>query len=355
MAASTVALHSSSHAPGPGAGLVSFARHSVQPEFLRGFIAAGTNILLLFPLNKVISRQAYEGLSWRESIDTVRREGGWYLYRGMAPPLIQRGLSMGVMFGAYDFYTHEIGQVIGSGPQPVHHPETGAYLHMQYDWQVRAAAGLLAGSTEALLAPFERIQTLLQHRRYTEIFKNTWQVTRMLANHGPKEYYRGFTAIILRNGPANACWFSLRDPVKEMIPADPPWRWRAADSAGGAGAGGGGGGDASLSSSQHPVRPTTGHTVWGVFRNFVSGAVLGAGISTLFFPINVVKSVMQLDIGCYHRSALEVGRAVYRERGLAGLYNGVHGNVVRSLLSWGIVNSSYELAKIYLPSREQFS
>jgi len=75
-------------------------------------------------------------------------------------------------------------------------------------------------------------------------------------------------------------------------------------------------------------------------RDFLSGAVLGAAISTAFYPLSVLKGVMQLDIGSAHRGLLETLRLVYRERGLAGLYSGVAGNAARSLVAWGVLNAS---------------
>jgi hypothetical protein len=300
------------HHPGVG-GWPHIAHHSAQPEFARGAVAAAANVVLTFPLNKLISRQAYEGITWREALHTMKEDGPRRLYRGVAPPLLQRALSLGVMFGMFDFWLAQLRQWrYGDGQAE---EEAGG---RSSELAIRAAAGVLAGSTEGLLAPFERVQTLLQHHRYTHILQNTLTTAKSLANHGPREFYRGFTAILLRNGPANALWFSLRDPVRDAIPASPPWN-RPADA--------------------------PSHRAWGVFRDFVGGAVLGAGISTVFYPVNVVKSVMQLDVGTYHRSFSEAARAVVRDRGWQGLYTGVHANALRSLLSWGVINSVYELTK----------
>ena len=77
-----------------------------------------------------------------------------------------------------------------------------------------------------------------------------------------------------------------------------------------------------------------------VARDFLSGAVLGAAISTAFYPLSVAKGVMQLDIGGAHRGLRETLRLVFRERGLAGLYSGVAGNAARSLVAWGVLNAS---------------
>jgi hypothetical protein len=83
---------------------------------------------------------------------------------------------------------------------------------------------------------------------------------------------------------------------------------------------------------------------WELAAEFVSGAVLGACISTLFFPLNVAKSVMQSQLGGPFPGLVQTLRTVYRERnGFSGLFRGVHLNYSRSLLSWGIINSTYEL------------
>jgi len=83
-----------------------------------------------------------------------------------------------------------------------------------------------------------------------------------------------------------------------------------------------------------------------VTRDFVSGAVLGAAISTAVYPLTTAKNVMQLDIGSYHKTLPEALAQVVREReGVRGLYRGAGSNAVRALLSWGVTNSAYELAK----------
>lgn len=105
--------------------------------------------------------------------------------------------------------------------------------------------------------------------------------------------------------------------------------------------------------------------------DFLSGAVLGAFISTVFFPINVTKTHMQLvvggefiryvillfaiffyappfrAIGFYSAySPLTRFRAEFlrllRERGVRGMFRGVHVNYTRSFIQWGIINVTYE-------------
>ena len=171
-------------------------------------------------------------------------------------------------------------------------------------------AAMIAGTYETFLTPFERVQTLLQDRNFYGKYQNTTHAFRELRVHGFKEYYRGLTAIFIRNGPSNVLFFVFRGPIKERLPES--------------------------------------HTKLGNFvADFISGACLGALISTIFFPINVVKTQMQCRVGEKYLSLSEAFRAVYNERGQkwTKLFRGVHINYTRSLVSWGIINATYELIR----------
>ncbi|KAA0174333.1 hypothetical protein FNF27_04125 [Cafeteria roenbergensis] len=209
---------------------------------------------------------------------------------------------MAAMFGLYDMYLRAILRAIRQ--------HRGCSLEdLAGPWKVgaQASAALLAGSTEAILTPLERAQTLLQHRHFNGHFAHTWDVMKKLRPLGVREYYRGLVPILLRNGPSSVLFFTLRGPVRDVIPAKPS-------------------------------------RFWDVLRDFVSGAVLGATISTVFFPINVAKSVMQAQLGGKFPGVVETIRRVKQERGgWRGVFRGVHINYTRSLVSWGIINSTYEI------------
>lgn len=328
-------------------------RSSSPAEFLRGAAAAATNILLTFPLQKLISRQAYEGLTLRQAAHTLQADGLANLYRGVVPPLLQKGLSMGVMYGAYDWYFHRL-HFLATGRRDAR--SATDVPQSETSWSVRSAAAVLAGSTEGLMTPLERMQTILQHRHYNEHYANTLDVARKLWPYGPREYYRGLSAILLRNGPSTALFFIFREPVKHWVPAAAPGGGGSAATLGaGSGRGGGGGqplldrgggGRPPPATSGGDRQPRAGGGGADVLRNFFSGAVLGAIISTLFYPLNVAKSLMQLTVGGPHPSVwATLARAHVDRGGLRGLYHGVHGNALRSMVSWGIINSSYELYK----------
>jgi len=61
-------------------------RHTGR-EFLRGVAASFTAIAVTFPINKLTSRQAYEGLSTRQAFATMRADGAAHMYRGLLLPI----------------------------------------------------------------------------------------------------------------------------------------------------------------------------------------------------------------------------------------------------------------------------
>jgi len=256
-------------------------------EFLAGYMAGSINIIITFPINKTMFRQQLHGISAVESVRQLHREGMMVLYRGILPPLLQKSCSYSLMFGCYDQFrrTFHDNWRLGSKSSVV-------------------LSALLAGCTEAVLTPFERVQTLMLDAKYGKQFKNTPHAfQRLYYMNGFKEYYRGLSAILLRNGPSNVIFFSCRDRLRELVPDNKKL---------------------------------------GYLADFVSGACLGALISTLSFPINTTKTHMQKTCGGKFDSFLVVFKGLYRERGAAGMFKGVHVNYTRSFLSWGITNVTYE-------------
>lgn len=266
-----------------------------EQEFVCGGGAAFINIICTFPINKVMFRQMVHGIPTVNAINQLKREGFSKLYRGVLPPLCQKTCSTSIMFGMYDKYMHmchDLSPGISHG--------TANFI-----------SGNLAGFTEALLCPFERVQTVLQDKKFYGHYKNTLHVASELRKFGFREYYRGLIAILLRNGPGNVMFFGFREPLREYI-------------------------------------PNIGHSWWSdVVKDFVSGSLLGALISTTYYPLNVIKTHQQCKVGGEFHSLWKTFYAVYQERGgrVLYLYRGAHVNFTRALLSWGIINASYELLK----------
>ncbi|KAI6244145.1 Solute carrier family 25 member 51 [Aphelenchoides fujianensis] len=273
-------------------------------EFFCGWSAGCCETIMLFPQSKLIFRQQLLGLAVKDAVAQLKSEGINHLYRGLLPPLLMRTTTRSIMFGMYDKYKALLGCVDQPG--------------MWKAWTARhAMAAFLAGMTEATLCPLERIQVLLQTSAYQDRFKNTHEAFHVVRRYGFTEFYRGYSMIVFRNGCSNVLFFTFRGPLRDLIFQ--------------AGHGG---------TRTHEQAP-----VIHFFADFISGAVLGATISTIFFPFNVVKHRMQSVLGSKFQSPLSVFRVVWKERNgsLKELFRGVHLNFTRSLMAWGITNSVYGL------------
>ena len=58
-------------------------------------------------------------------------------------------------------------------------------------------AAFCAGCTEAILTPFERIQTLMLDHKWSGQFRNTPHAFVSLTQYGVREYYRGSVILVI--------------------------------------------------------------------------------------------------------------------------------------------------------------
>ena len=265
-------------------------------DYLCGAIASFVNITVTFPINKIMFRQQMYGIRFYKAFRHIRKEGVSFLFRGVLPPMLQRTATVSIMFGTYNNYKTYFASHFPNNPFVVH-----------------SLAATLAGSTEAVLVPFERIQSILQIRDFHDELKNTFHAFRVISGQGIRELYRGTSAVLLRNGPSNIIFFGFRDKLKECL-------------------------------------PTPESEAGELFNAFISGAGLGALLSTMFFPLNVIKARMQTRLGGPFLSIRETFHLVFEERDFRWrkMFRGVHVNYTRSFVSWGIINAVYELLKRHL-------
>lgn len=254
-------------------------------EYAAGWGSGIINISLTFPVNKTMFRQQLHGISAWDAASQLRSEGILSLYRGILPPLMQKSATTALMFGSFEQYKRALIET-----------------HLSVSSSVVLAA-FCAGCTEAVLTPFERIQTLMLDHSWEGKFRNTPHAFVSLSQYGVREYYRGISAILLRNGPSNIIFFSCRDKLRSLLPSS--------------------------------------MEKFSLVADFLSGACLGAFISTIFYPLNTTKTHMQKSVGGEFKSLLSVFSQLLKERGAWGMFRGVHVNYTRSFMSWGIINMTY--------------
>uniref|UniRef100_A0A183CXA6 Mitochondrial carrier protein n=1 Tax=Gongylonema pulchrum TaxID=637853 RepID=A0A183CXA6_9BILA len=298
-------------------------------NFIAGCGAGMAETLILYPKSKVIFRQQIYGTTTKTVLKQMRDEGFWMLYRGVLMPLLQRTTTRSIMFGIFNRLNEALGCAQCRTPQR--------------RIICSSSAAFLAGTSEAVLCPLERTQVLMQAREFNRHYKNTLDALSSLAKAcfkliyfydlrnsistlltflGVAELYRGLSLILLRNGLSNTVFFNLREPLRDVILSD-------------------------YNRSIHlriPVRVVI------FVSNFASGAILGAFISTLFFPVNVVKQRMQITVGTPFRSPVHVFRIIWKERNgsVRQFFRGGALNFTRSLFTWGITNATYEVLRYLL-------
>lgn len=228
-----------------------------------------------------------------------------------------------------------------------------------------ALAAIMTGSTEAVLTPLERVQMLLQDRSFHRNYKNTLDALLKLRLFGYAEYYRGLTCVLMRNGPSNILFFGLRDEIKGLLKT---WSQQVQQNNSQS--------QSNINQANHHVshpnttsntphsnrietkltitnEPSTGsrkksemlEVEDSILHDFLAGAILGACISTLFYPLSVVRTRMQTRApGTEFLSIVKAFKAVYseRDRKFSRLFHGCSINVLRQFVSWGVINCSYE-------------
>ncbi|KAL5248965.1 hypothetical protein ACHWQZ_G017983 [Mnemiopsis leidyi] len=259
------------------------------PSYTSGLIAGMVNVASTFPINKVIFRQQINGLRFYDAVKQVHKEGLLMLYRGMALPLCQKSVQVGLMYGLFETFYKGL--------------PTGIIA----DHTCRTiVAATLTGISEAFVAtPFERGQSLLQTPAFHGKIKNTLDLRHHLTS--VRQWYRGLGAILLRNCSTNCLFFLFRTPLRNALPS-----------------------------------PQSRKGQFAV--DFTCGACLGGANSTLIYPVNVVKSYQQKQISSSRESFFSSCKTVLKERNykVRKLYYGVQLNFTRALISWGIINATYE-------------
>jgi len=274
----------------------SLSRRGDMSHFISGGGSAVINIIITFPINKVMFRQQLYGVTTAKALQQLTREGAITLYRGLLPPLVQKSASVSIMFGCFDQCQKRL------------------HSYGMNQWSSTVVAGLMAGTIETVLTPLERVQTLLQDPRHHKTFRNTQDAfVRVVGQHGWRELYRGVSPILYRNSLSSALYFVLREPLHCVL-------------------------------KDQEERTTNRNVAFKLACNFASGAAIGAVCSTVFYPLNVIKTRMQSEVGGPYSTIRAIFKVIYAERRKSWrrLYRGIHLNLFRSALSWGIINAAYE-------------
>lgn len=261
-------------------------------DFISGLGAGIMNIAVTYPISKITYRQILENTNMPTAAWRIAKEGPYYLYRGGLAPMIQKATSLSIMFGVYNYAK-----------------ATCKKSDRQSIYFQQVCAGMLSGVCEVFVMPFDRVQILLVNAEFYGKFRNMTHAFKVVGKeYGIREFYRGFTFMVLRNSISNSVFFISR-----------------------------------LELLKHSNKYRETHNE--LLVNFFFGGVLGSFVSTLFYPLKVVKVTLQKDLGGPFMKLHTAFGMVYAKngRGIKNFYQGAVANASRSLLSWGITIMCFEI------------
>ncbi|CAO3593260.1 unnamed protein product [Absidia cylindrospora] len=265
----------------------------------------------------------------------LKNEGASSFYKGMASPLVGAMVENAALFVGY----RQIQKVIRS--YSMSDADRQLYDGLPEDQLPSLAqsqlvlAGTLSGAMASfVLTPVELIKCKLQvqlgsnssgngqyqqqqHQRYTgplDVIRHTVQ------QHGMRGFYRGYLATLIRESGGGACWFGFYEYSCEQF-----IRRRQQSSA------------SNYKVTKADLSPS---------ELMVGGACGGVAYNISFFPVDVVKSLMQTDEELRKgpsRSFMQTTRDHYKAGGIKAFYRGCGITAARSAPTSAIIFMTYEL------------
>lgn len=265
----------------------------------KSYLHGGTSSLLstiptlvVFPVYKTIFRQQIHNAPVQQAVGQLFREGPVKLYRGVVPPLLMRTLNGTLLFGLQDTLVRQLSRSSNSAI-PVS--------------ALPALAGFGAGVVEAVVfTPFERVQNVLQNSKNDRQLPTLKSVLVRLSAQSPASgHYRAFLPIAARNTLGSSLYFGLKGPICAAV---------------------GGQGLSPVASS------------------FVSGTLTSMGISLALYPLSVLISNMQAQVGGEVKGVMACWKMLWksRQQSVALLYRGGSLVALRSCITWGITTAIYD-------------
>jgi len=245
-------------------------------------------------------------------MQTVRNEGFLALYKGMLSPLVGIASVNALLFGAYTASR----RMVSPYPDPP--------LHLI------ALSGAMAGTAQAALAsPVEmfKVRMQAQYGRKGDLgTKTLGQVaSEMWKDYGFRQgVMRGYWITVAREIPAYAAFYTGFEWSKRSISARL---------------------NPHLSSSS--LAKPEPLPVWALL---LSGSVGGLGYWTACYPLDVVKSRVQMaerpPIGISY--LWEDFRIIYRQEGMKAFFRGLSPTYLRTIPSAAATFAAYELTMTFL-------
>lgn len=274
-------------------------------ELLAGSVGGAAQVLVGQPLDTIKTRaQIAPKAMFKGPMDifvqTIRKEGFFALYKGMASPLIGIAGVNSLLFASYGISRRII------SPFP------------QLSLAQTALAGSMAGAANAILAsPVEMFKVRMQgqygaktDKRLRDVVKEMWSQWGFR-----KGVMRGYWVTVTREIPAYAGFYTAFEFTKRQF-----------------------------SNTYGPQLP-----VWALLA---SGSTGGIAYWLACYPLDVIKSRIQLrstpPTGTPVQYIARELKAIVVESGTAGLFRGLSPSLLRSIPAAASTFAAFELTREYL-------
>jgi len=255
---------------------------------------------------------------------SLQRDGFIGIYRGISAPLVGAAIETSTLFFSYRLAGDAL-KASGFYPELKQHPENDLpYSGMLY-------CGMVAGAiTSLFLTPIELVKCKMQVPVETAGGTITQpRITGVIASiyrhQGILGYWHGQFGTFIRETGGGAAWFGGYEGMKMLF--------------------------------KKKNNSAKGDEELPVWQRMASGSIAGAAYNFMFYPADTIKSRMQTEdvkrLTGGNSTFTAVGKALWRQHGIKGMYRGCGITVARAIPSSAFIFTIYEELKKYWPDRSQ--
>lgn len=278
---------------------------------LAGANAGITGTYLGFPLDAAKVRlqtahktgQHYSGT--QHVLRDLWREGGMRaMFKGVLAPVTSLSILFAVNFGTYDFTRRKLAKWVGGENVLVH-----------------STAGAVAGMVSGIInTPFDIIKVKSQIDNINkQKYPNSIAVGRhQIQKYGAISLFRGFPTQLARETVFGFFYFGLYHTTRDYI----------------------------TTRSQNWL----GSQYWSAAGIPMAGAIAGTGAWVMVYPIDIVKTNLQIRPGSDRTRATTIAKKIWNTKGVSGFFPGLSACLTRAFFVHAARFSTYEVT-MYACSR----
>ncbi len=271
-------------------------------SFLAGWVGGIGNLVVGHPFDTVkVLMQSSPAGTYKNSLDWVqtlmRKEGPLAVYKGVRAPMTGVGVVFAIYFLAYDATEALLRRIKGIAP--------GTNLTLL---DVMICGGSTGVFGSLILAPAELLKVQQQTAAAKGLDGSFGAVCKGLyAEGGPRAFFRGMTATMVRDVPGSMAWFGAYEMTKQALCDD-------------------------------PKKPS-------VMQALVAGGMGGLGMWSFVIPLDAVKTRIQAARAGEPTGFFSAVRGIMAESGLKGFYRGIGPALLRAFPANAACFAAKEMAQ----------